>query len=312
MKFFDKQARSTWPISLFILLGLTLVCALGIQMLVLLIGVLFSMNDVSALSDGFGISFSTNPVFSYSLIIASSLGTFLFPSLILQRLEPRQEYLPSKSISASFFFLAALFMVVFTPAMQLISEWNSNMSFPAALEGIGDWMRVKEDEMAALTKEIVMVDSWTLLFVNLFAIAVMPAIAEELYFRGSLMNIMQRMLKNKHLTIWLTAVIFSAIHVQFFGFLPRMFLGAFFGYMLLWTQNIWVPIIGHFINNGAAVIIAFYYTRQGKTFEELQASEAYSTYMYVGSFIASALVAWYFYKKTKQINNLDGKGLGEN
>jgi len=305
----DNVTNSPWQ-SLVILLGLTLVCAIGVQLMVLFIAMFFSGNLSFLLNDGIGINFKQNPIFSYSMIIASSFGTFLLPSLILQRIEPQQEYFPNHNgKNIILFVLTALFMIAFSPAMQLFSEWNMQMSLPEALKGMEVWMREKEDSMAELTQSMVMVDTWQLMFINLFAVAVMPAIAEEYFFRGALMKIIQRMIGNYHLSIWLTAIIFSAIHVQFFGFIPRMLLGAFFGYMLFWTKNIWIPILGHFINNGAAVVLAFYYTRQGKTYQELQSHEAYSLFVYLASFIGSALIGWYFYKKTKQINNINGEGL---
>ncbi|MCI0921574.1 CPBP family intramembrane glutamic endopeptidase [Sphingobacterium rhinopitheci] len=309
MNKYGIKTNPTW-ISLTILLGLTLACAVGAQLLVVFIEVLLNGGFSTMLDDSMGIDFKNNPIFSYALIISGSLGTFLLPALLLKRIEPYNDYFPMQTKGLPIFLsLAALLLIAFMPMMQWIGEVNMNMSFPPDLKGLESWMRMKEDDMAALTKDIVMVDSWTLLFVNLFAIAVVPAIAEEYYFRGSLMNIVARVVKNKHITIWITAIIFSAIHVQFFGFVPRMILGAFFGYMLLWSQNIWVPIMGHFINNGAAVVLSFYYARQGKTYEELQASEGYSIIVYLGSFILTGIIGWYFYTTAKKINNSDGKGL---
>lgn len=311
MNYSDHSVRSPW-VSLFSLLGLTMLCAVGIQLLVLLIQVLLHLGSETSLSDLIQVDFENNLVFSYTMIIASSFGTFLLPTLILQRRDYTESYYPNKRTSFLIFIVVAAFMFAFAPLMQLIAEWNMSMRLPSSLHGLEEWMRIKEDEMAELTKSIVMVDDWRLLALNLLAVAVMPAIAEEFYFRGALMNILGRLLKNNHFSIWLTAIIFSAIHVQFFGFLPRVLLGAFFGYMLLWTQNVWVPVLGHFINNGTAVVVAFNYTRSGKSFEEVQSSEVYSTYIYVASFIFSVLLGWYFYSKTKQINYLHGKRLGKN
>src|SRR5690606_8788842 len=81
---------------------------------------------------------------------------------------------------------------------------------------------------------------------------------EELFFRGFLQNTFLKKWQNKHLAIWVTAILFSAMHLQFFGFIPRMILGAFFGYLMVFTGSIWAPIIGHLTNNGLAVIISFY------------------------------------------------------
>lgn len=305
-----KPMNSAW-LSFCFLLGLTFLCAIGIQFLVLIFGLIATGDTSSLLNDSLGLDFKNNVFFSYSMIIASSFGTFLLPSLILQRIEPYYTYFPRK-VGSQFgllLLLATGFMIAFMPMMEFISSWNQQVSLPESLHTIEVWMRMKEDSMAELTKNMVMVDSWQLMVVNLFAVAVMPAIAEEYYFRGSLMQIFGRFFKNYHVTIWAVAIIFSAIHVQFYGFVPRVLMGAFFGYMLVWSQNIWVPIIGHFINNGTAVVMAFYYTRQGKTYEELQSYEGYSLFVYLASFLVSGVIGWYFYNKTKQ-NNIDGKGLG--
>src|SRR5690606_31006645 len=172
----------------------------------------------------------------------------------------------SSDLVPMFYVLAVAVLVAFSPMMELIGEWNAQMTLPESLKGVEIWMRTQEDASNDLIKKVVMVDHIGLLFVNIIVLAVFPAVAEEYYFRGSLMHIFNRIFKNIHVTIWVTAIIFSAIHVQFFGFFPRVILGAFFGYMLIWTNNIWVPILAHFVNNAIVTVLAFYYTTQGKTF----------------------------------------------
>ena len=88
------------------------------------------------------------------------------------------------------------------------------------------------------------------LLINMVMIGVIPAIGEEFLFRGALQKIFSEWTKNKHLGIWISAILFSAMHLQFYGFIPRMLLGALFGYTLLWTGSLWIPIFGHFVNNG--------------------------------------------------------------
>ena len=92
------------------------------------------------------------------------------------------------------------------------------------------------------------------LFFNLIVIAVAAGITEEFLFRGALQRIIEKWTYNHHIIIWSAAIIFSTFHMQFFGFLPRMLLGAYFGYLLYWTRNIWIPVFAHFVNNAIAVI----------------------------------------------------------
>lgn len=305
----DKQRKSPWK-SLLTLVGIAFASAFTVQIVVLIVAILVfpgvSISNPASLQ----VDFVNQPTYSYVMIICSSFGTFLLPAWILKRIEPYFDYFPKGQKGQHILFvLAILFMVAFSPTMEWISKLNMGMSLPDSFKSIEVWMREKEDSMAMLTKNMVMVDRWDLLFINIFAIAVMPAIAEEYFFRGAMMKIFDRMFINRHVSIWVTAIIFSAIHVQFFGFVPRMLLGAFFGYMLLWTQNIWIPILAHFVNNASVVIIAFYFTREGKTFEELQSYGDSSIFMYIASFILSIVIGWYFYIKSKQTNIIDGKGL---
>ena len=284
-----------------ILLGLTLSCSIVVQLLVLILGV-FSGGGIAELLDNGGdlSSFSDRPFFLYALLVSSSFGTFLLPALVLQKLEPYFNYFPVEDKRSWLSYaIAAALLFAFGPIMQLIGEANMTMTLPDSWNKIEVWMRTQEDSMAVLTERIVMVDRWELLLANIVVMAIMPAIAEEYYFRGSLMHMIQRLTKNYHLTVWISAIIFSAIHVQFFGFFPRMILGVFFGYMFVWTQNIWIPIVAHFVNNATVAVLAFVYTRQGKTYADLQTYESYSIFVYIGSFMLTILLGMWFYKISK-------------
>ncbi|TAF81977.1 MAG: CPBP family intramembrane metalloprotease, partial [Sphingobacteriales bacterium] len=119
----------------------------------------------------------------------------------------------------------------------------------------------------------------------LLMIAILPAIGEELFFRGTIQNIFTALFKNPHVAVWLTAILFSAIHLQFYGFLPRMFLGALFGYLFIWGKSIWLPILGHFLNNGFAVIMAFRLQQEGKSISELDNAFSPSWYAILCSIV---------------------------
>lgn len=146
----------------------------------------------------------------------------------------------------------AFFMVAF-PVVNYLSEWNSSWNLPTFL---GDWLEGKESQAGQITELFLDMPNVGLLILNLIMIALLPAVGEELIFRG----IMQRGLQKNmspHLAIWLTAVLFSAVHMQFLGFVPRMLMGVAMGYLLLWSGNLWYPIIAHFTNNAMAVGLAY-------------------------------------------------------
>jgi membrane protease YdiL (CAAX protease family) len=135
-----------------------------------------------------------------------------------------------------------------------ITEWNAEVQLPSWLGAFGDFMNEMERQAKQLTDAMtsgMTPASFALIFV---VVAIIPAIGEELVFRGLIQTELQRAVGNPHLGIWLTAIFFSAFHMQFFGFFPRMFIGAFLGYLYFWSGNLWYPIVGHFLNNGLQLI----------------------------------------------------------
>jgi general stress protein CsbA len=135
------------------------------------------------------------------------------------------------------------------------------MNLPDLFSGLENMMRQLEDKAAKITEKFLEMDTTGDLMVNLFIIAVLPAVGEELFFRGLLQRIFSDWSRNKHVGIWVTAVVFSALHGQFYGFVPRMILGGMFGYLLVWSGSLWIPILAHLVNNGVAVIASYYYQK---------------------------------------------------
>jgi membrane protease YdiL (CAAX protease family) len=128
------------------------------------------------------------------------------------------------------------------------------MILPDFLAPVETWMKEKEESATRLTELFLSENNLLSLLANLLVIAATAAIGEEMFFRGALQRIIGKWSKNPHLIIWSVAILFSAFHLQFYGFLPRMLLGAFFGYLVYWSKNIWLPIFAHFMNNALAVI----------------------------------------------------------
>ena len=143
--------------------------------------------------------------------------------------------------------------LIFPVAMSPLSEWNANLSFPDFMSGFERWAKEEEDRLAKITSLITAIDSVPELLLGILVIALLPAIGEELVFRGMIQQELWRGSRNIHLAIWTSAFIFSAIHVQFFGFIPRLLLGALFGYLYYWSGNLLIPMFSHFFNNAFAV-----------------------------------------------------------
>ena len=154
------------------------------------------------------------------------------------------------------YLLVFLLMAVMFPVNNYIAEWNRNLSYPDALSGLHNWMLQQETTLSQITEEFLKIHSPADFWVNFLMIAIIPAIGEELIFRGVLQRLFSDWTKNVHWGIWIAAFLFSAIHMEFLTFIPRFLLGAMFGYLYVWSQSLWLPIFAHFLNNGTAVVIA--------------------------------------------------------
>jgi membrane protease YdiL (CAAX protease family) len=142
-------------------------------------------------------------------------------------------------------------------------DWNMHVKFPAWLKGFEEWSQQKEEQLRELTKLLTTFKSLRDLLKTIVVIAIIPAIGEEFVFRGILQNLFFRSTKNIHISILISAFIFSAIHLQIYGFVPRVLLGVLFGYIYWWTQNLTFPIIAHFFNNSFALVTLFLYHKKG-------------------------------------------------
>jgi hypothetical protein len=131
------------------------------------------------------------------------------------------------------------------------------MHLPDWLSGVEQWMTDKEDQADHVIDLLVESNTFPVMMVNLLTIALMPAIAEELIFRGVFQKIFANLFRSDHFAVWFTAFLFSAVHLQFLGFIPRFILGLAFGYLFLWGGTLWLPVISHFVNNAFPVILSY-------------------------------------------------------
>lgn len=201
-----------------------------------------------------------------------------------------------------------LFLLVFIIQISLMpfSGWlqsvNENMHLPASLKGLEDFMKSMEESLAETTKFLTTFDSLWQLILALIVIAVIAGIGEELIFRGLIQRKLYLGLKNPHAAIWLAAIIFSAIHFQFYGFLPRLLLGALFGYFYYWTGNLWVPIAAHIFNNSLAVVM-LYLVNKGVISPEIEKMDTVPFPAVAGSLVVGLGAFWLLHLKTKNVEN---------
>jgi len=192
--------------------------------------------------------------------ILQTLGMFILPPLVLAYAlddKPFHYLNLDRKPTGLMFGLVFAIILVSGPAIEWFSIVNQHLVLPSWMSQVELWMRNSEDQANEITRAFLTTKSIGGLLGNLFIVGVLPAIGEELLFRGLLQKLIKKMIRNSHWAIWITAILFSALHLQFFGFLPRLLLGALFGYLLEWTGTLWLPMIAHFINNASGVLIFF-------------------------------------------------------
>ena len=150
-----------------------------------------------------------------------------------------------------------LCMLFSIPMMNLIIEWNESIILPEALSNIENWLKAQEASAQEMTRHMLQMSNIGDLTIMILIVGVLTGIGEEFVFRGIVQRLFLEKFRNRHIAVWTTAIIFSAIHFQFYGFVPRMLLGAFFGYLLVWSGNIWLPVTAHALNNSLSVIGAY-------------------------------------------------------
>ena len=193
--------------------------------------------------------------------------------------------------------IGVVLMFISLPVTNQLTRWNEAMSFGGVFEKLEEYLKMLEETAAATTEKMLNVDTIGGLLLNLLVIALIPAVGEELTFRGVLQQGLMRRVKSPHVAILLSAAIFSFIHFQFYGFLPRMFLGILLGYMFYITRSLWTSIAMHFVNNGTAVVL-YYLNNKGiididpEHFGEMQ----YSWLITISFVVTAALIGWSWWR----------------
>ena len=242
--------------------------------------------------------------------VVQSIGVFIIPSLLFAILFEGNVFgylkLDKKPYQLSI-ILAIIIVLFSSPFINFVGEINSKMTLPSAFSSIEHWMRASEDAAENITKLFLKTDGFGGLLFNILMIGIIPAVGEELLFRGIFQRILSEWTKSIHWGIWISAILFSALHIQFYGFIPRAILGAIFGYLLVWSGNLWIPILAHFVNNTIAVI-AYYLFGKGIIKVDPDKIGTNSDYQVAAIFsiLLTTWLFWTFYnfekKKKSEIN----------
>ena len=231
----------------------------------------------------------------------SSIFMFVVPPIVYYYITRRKNQMQSlgfRSLKQPWWLLiiGVALMFISMPVTNQLTRWNEAMQLGGVFEKLEEYLKMLEETAAATTEKMLNVGTIGGLLLNLLIIALIPAVGEELTFRGVLQQGLTRKM-NPHAAIILSAAIFSFIHFQFYGFLPRMFLGILLGYMFYITGSLWTSIAMHFVNNGTAVVVYYLNYRGIIDVDVEHFGEAQSAWLVVISAVVTViLIAWSWWK----------------
>lgn len=189
--------------------------------------------------------------------VIQDLLVFIAPALIISLLITRlpADFLCLRKLpSFKACLITILILLLSIPAMNFIVYCNESIVLPDAFRGLEEWLKQAEENSRNSISILLGTPTIGNLIMSILIVGLLTGLSEELLFRGALQNIIYSKPTNYHLAVWVTAILFSIMHMQFYGIIPRILLGAFFGYLAVWSGSIWLPVIAHSFNNIMVVI----------------------------------------------------------
>lgn len=234
-----------------------------------------------------------------------SIGAFMLPALLFAFCSERKWFNYNKLNQSPTYIqvdIVLIMSLVILPVVMGLAEWNAGLHLPASLSKLDELLQRMDEQNAEVVKLMCHDSRIGILLLNLVVMGLLPAVGEELCFRGTIQPFLQKWIKNPHWAIWITAFIFSAIHFQITGFIPRMLLGAYLGYLAYWSGSLWLPIVAHFLHNSLSVTADYIFMRRGFDVEELQLSDVHNYKYILGVAVVLMFVGiyllWKYRKKT--------------
>lgn len=221
-------------------------------------------------------------------LVGTTLPIFVAPVFFAKVIvNDEHDYIkPGINFHWALLILVFLLMFLSNPTIELLSNINLKMKLPHYLKGLEDWMKDSENSAQKITGIMLRMNTIWDMLLDLLLIGLLTAIVEEFMFRGVIQTIFVRWTKNVHAAVWITAILFSAFHMEFYGFLPRLLLGVLFGYFVAWSGSIWPAVWAHFLNNGTDVVVTYFY--QHKIIKDNPDDQ--HLFNYIGYVISAALL----------------------
>jgi membrane protease YdiL (CAAX protease family) len=267
-------------VQLLMLLAVSFFCLMASSIIIMFL--VFSKLGISPeVINEIGQNLNNHPDLMREMQFLQILGIFIFPPIICAWLfsDNYKEYLhienPIQLPVAAWAFIS---IVVFVPFINFLGNLNQQMVFPEALKDLETWMKEMEEALGAQLEAMLFTHNiWEIIF-NILVVCVFTGIGEEFMFRGLLQKMFGRVLKNPHVLVWAIAILFSTIHFQFYGFLPRLVLGAYLGYLMYYTKSIWICAFAHFTHNFCTLSIIYAFQDSPEKMEQADAIGTGSTW----------------------------------
>lgn len=230
-----------------------------------------------------------------------TIGTFLIPSLLFAYCQNRQWFdynAANRRPPQSMINMVLILSMTLLPVVGMLSSFNQNIM---PQEGtIAEFMRNLEEAANDILKLVTSQrSSWDLIS-NIMVFAVLAGICEEFLFQGALQPLMMKWTKNPHVGILLTAFIFSVLHFQFYGFIPRFMLGVYLGYLFYWSRSLWLPILAHILHNALSILIDFTLQGRGIDTDNMQFTDVHGSIpVTIACTLASAMAIVYIWRTYK-------------
>jgi membrane protease YdiL (CAAX protease family) len=198
----------------------------------------------------------------------SQMGLFILPALGFAYFISKKPFKELDLTRAPHFRTLVMVLIITLlsiPFINYLAFWNAELHLPSFLGFAEDWMRSMQSKNDLLMEVVLQMNSSRDIIINIVMMTLLPAIGEELLFRGVIQKQLIKSFRNPHVAIFVTSFVFSAFHLQFLGFFSRLLLGMVFGYVYYYSKNIWTAIWAHFINNGLALSMAIIYGTQAES-----------------------------------------------
>jgi hypothetical protein len=236
----------------------------------------------------------------------TTIGAFLVPALLFAYCQDRMWFnynAANRKPPYAMTNIVLILSITLLPVVGVLSAFNQNIM---PQEGsVAEFMRNMEEAANHILELVTSQHSTWDLISNLLIFAVLAGVCEEFFFQGALQPLMMKWTKNPHIGILITALIFSALHFQFYGFIPRFVLGVYLGYLFFWSRSLWLPILAHVLHNALSILIDYTLQGRGINTNDLQFTDVRGS---IPTAISCALVSamaivylWRTYRDTKDI-----------